>query len=192
MQLQHLVSGGFRAAPLGRCLRVCPSAAPPPRTREADLCRQLEGQCQQSLLGAVTPGACISVRPLLSCPVVKSVCGQDLTHMPLGVGRVSGVNPVMGEICCPGESGWSRGHWPESRAFLALSGSIQGSCTPVTLQADLLGGTREPGHRWGHGLSPRQDGTDILGGVTAPGPSWGGGNHATFHLASFSPAGKVT
>lgn len=88
--------GGFRAAPLGWCLGVCPSAAPLPRAREADLCRQPEGQCQQSLFGAVTPGACIFVSPLLNCPVVESVCCQDLTHMPLGVGQVSGMNPPMG------------------------------------------------------------------------------------------------
>ena len=75
----------------------------PPTPRESwgsnptqDVHPFLPGAQAMSPVMSWLPGACIFVSPFLNCLVVESIFCQDLTHMPLGAGRVSGVNPPMG------------------------------------------------------------------------------------------------
>lgn len=87
---------------------VCPSAAPSPGAREAALCKGPAGGTSRTApsrsIWGCHPWRLRFYEPLLKSPSSQaSVCCQDLTHTPLGAGKVNRMNPLTG-----------RGH-PQSR-----------------------------------------------------------------------------
>lgn len=80
---------------------VCPSAAPSPGAREADLCKGPVGGTSRTApsrsVWGCHPWRLHFYEPLLKLPSSQaSACCQDLTHTPLGAGKVNRTNPLTG------------------------------------------------------------------------------------------------